>query len=639
MKSDDLARWIRSLSRGRKAVIFWTIDTVAAPLGGLAMLPILPLYKSLGISLFPWLAALAVSAGFLSLVLRLPWLSLFEHHAASQVRRAAMVGGVALASGLVAPLAGLVVTPLFHIAVGAAMFTLISLVRAGLLRTVKTLNAHSGDRARVLIYGAGTTGRQLAQALQTDPEIEVVAMIDDNTTLQKVTVAGLSVYPPARIADLVNRYSIDRVCLAMPSVSPPKQAQMARRLVALGLEVQSVPSFSQLVGEGRLEDRLRPLDPMAFLARDEIDHSPDGTEETYEGRVVMVTGAGGSIGSELCRQVLSCRPAKLILMDVSEFALFTIAGELGGIARRAGVDLVPVLGSVCDARLVSRAIKRNGVQIVMHAAAYKHVHLVETNVEAGLWNNVQGTRIAARAARDAGVERFILVSSDKAVRPRSVMGASKRLAELILLDLAARAQPGGTIFAMVRFGNVLGSSGSVVPLFQDQIRRGGPVTVTHSQVCRYFMTIPEAGRLVLTAGAMALGGEVFVLDMGRPVMIAQLARQSIEAAGYTVRDRANPEGDIEIVFTGLRRGEKLFEELSYDGNLIATAHPKISCAREDGMPELQLAALQRDLFAALDEGDIGQLRSILAAGLEGFPQEAAEATRPPLTAIEVEGRA
>ena len=317
--------------------------------------------------------------------------------------------------------------------------------------------------------------------------------------------------------------------------------------------------------------------------------------------MVLISGAGGSIGSELCRQILGCKPRALVLLDLNEYALFMIDRELRALAEDTPITIVPILGSTTDARLVRSVIQDQQVQVILHAAAYKHVPMVERNPIAGVTNNVFGTLTLAQAALDLGVERFVLISSDKAVRPIGVMGATKRLSEIIVGDLARRS--GGTIFAMARFGNVLGSSGSVVPIFHEQISRGGPVTVTHELVTRYFMTTQEACRLVLWAGTLAEGGEIFVLDMGKPMRILHLARQVIERSGHTVRDAQNPEGDIEIVTTGLRPGEKLHEELSISAQLERTQHPKLSRTREKVLSEFETARALQALRAAIDAGD------------------------------------
>jgi FlaA1/EpsC-like NDP-sugar epimerase len=467
-----------------------------------------------------------------------------------------------------------------------------------------------------MIYGAGTTGTQLVSALNAHKTIYPVAFVDDNAALHGLTVAGLPVYSPLRIREMATAKQIDRVLLAVPSLSQPKQAQLARRLQKMGLEVQALPSFSQLIGEEQLVDKLKPVESHTFLGRKQVCDQLERGCESYADRVVLISGAGGSIGSELCRQVLACRPAKLVLYELNELALYNVEMELRSLADVTETELVPVLGSVTDPRQVRGVLAHHKVQVVLHAAAYKHVPLVEANPLAGLANNVFGTQTLAREAAEVGVERFILISSDKAVRPTNVMGASKRLAELVIQDLATRSP--NTVFTMVRFGNVLGSSGSVVPLFQEQIRRGGPVTVTDPKVTRFFMTIQEAVRLVLTAGDMAKGGEVFVLDMGRAVPIVQLARQVIESAGYTVRDTDTPDGDIEIVFTGLRPGEKMYEELTLTDDHIGTRHPKLFCAREQGLSEIEVASILRALRHAVASGDPEAGRAVINRWVEGY---------------------
>lgn len=356
--------------------------------------------------------------------------------------------------------------------------------------------------------------------------------------------------------------------------------------------------------------------PQAFLGRPQRHLVPGCAAGVYAGRSVLVSGAGGSIGSELCRQLLSCSPRCLVLYELSELALYTVLQELAPSAARAGVELVPVLGSVTDSVQVKQVLGQNGVQVVLHAAAYKHVPLVEANPLPGLANNVLGTRTLARAAGQAGVERFILISSDKAVRPANIMGASKRMAEQVVQDLASRST--GTVFSMVRFGNVLGSSGSVLPLFQAQVARGGPVTVTDPAARRYFMTIGEAVQLVLTAGAEAQGGEVYMLDMGMPVSVLQLARQVIESAGFTVQGADHPDGGIAIKFIGLRPGEKLEEELALTAERTATAHPKIFSLQEAPVSEIEVAAMLRGLRHALAAGNSQAARDLAARRVEGF---------------------
>lgn len=420
---------------------------------------------------------------------------------------------------------------------------------------------------------------------------------------------------------------VTRVLLAMPSAARPQLARISRRLEDLGLDVQALPSFAALAGKGdSLVKQLVPVTPDRFLGRAALDTELPGGAETYQGRSILVTGAGGSIGSELCRQLLSCRPRRIVLLEISELALYNIDQELRTLAEKIGVDVVSALGSVGDAAIVRRLLSRHEIEIVLHAAAYKHVPIVENNAVAGFSNNVIGTWVLATAAAEARVKRFILISSDKAVRPKNMMGASKRLAEVVIQDLASRRQGSGTIFSMVRFGNVMGSSGSVIPLFHDQIARGGPVTLTHREVTRFFMTIPEAARLVLVAGGFAQGGDVFVLDMGDPISIYDLARQMIEAQGYRVKDADTPDGDIEIVLTGLRPGEKLHEELLIGEGRLTTPHPKILQARETHLSEIEVAACLKALRNALAEGDDDVLRDIVARWVEGGAEFRSRAT-------------
>jgi len=467
-------------------------------------------------------------------------------------------------------------------------------------------------RSAVIIYGAGRTGMQLAAALRHDPNVVPVAFVDDNPALHRVMVAGLPVIGPLDMPRAVKEKRVSKVLLALPSLPSAKRSRILRQLEPLGVAVQALPSFSQLIEEKPLPQKLTPVNPADFLRRNSFDGDTGMARKTFSGRSILVSGAGGSIGSELCRQLLALEPARIVLFELSELALYTIDMELRGLSR--SVEIVAVLGSVTDERLCRSVLSRYKVEIILHAAAYKHVPLVETNPIAGLRNNVLGTRALAEAAREAGVERFILVSSDKAVRPANIMGASKRLSELIIQDMATRPGP---IFSMVRFGNVLGSSGSVIPLFHDQIANGGPVTLTHEGVTRYFMTIEEAARLLLISATLGRGGDVLVLDMGKPVAIRDLARQMIEKLGYSVRDAANPEGDIEIVVTGLRPGEKLHEELLIGEDRLTTRHPKITRARETCLSEIEMANAMRSLREAIDANDPAAARAVLGRWVEG----------------------
>ena len=609
------------LTRKQKGYVFLAVDLALIPAALLfaftvQSLPIPPL-AALWLSL-PILPYLLAAAAGLSLWLGLPSIQLnnYERHAVGLTAIYALV--LTVVSAALSVFVQLALPLGTHVMFGISYFLFVVAARAVLFQVVTAIYRRASPRRRVLIYGAGATGTQLAQALKAHDGIDPVAFVDDNVSLQGVTILGLPVFPPARIAELVRERDINRVLLAMPSLSQPKQAQIARRLQRMRLEVQTLPSFAQLIGEEALIDKLTPVAPQTFLGRKHADTSLGEAVNSYQGRVVLVSGAGGSIGSELCRQVLACRPRTIVLYELSELALYTVHQELEQLVEGTRISIVPVLGSVTDPRQVRKVLCDHQVQVVLHAAAYKHVPLVEANPLPGLANNVFGTQTLAREAAEVGVERFILVSSDKAVRPTNVMGASKRLAELVVQDLATRYD--STIFTMVRFGNVLGSSGSVVPLFQDQISRGCPVTVTDVRVRRFFMTIQEAVQLVLKAGSEARGGEVFVLDMGKPVPILQLARQVIESAGYTVRDEDHPEGDIEIALIGLRPGEKIEEELTLSGDLIGTRYQKIFCAREDYLSEIEVASVLRGLRHALAASDEEAARQVVARWVEGFAQ-------------------
>ncbi|MDJ0825053.1 MAG: nucleoside-diphosphate sugar epimerase/dehydratase [Rhodobacter sp.] len=620
-------RLIKSLSRTQKQAVMLTIDLALVPVALLFTLMVQrPGTDAMAelTSIWPVVGLLMVMAAAFSTILGIPNIRLNAYDMGSTGKTGLFAALLALAGLALGRTAGLGYSAGIYVVFGLAFFLFSVAARVVMLQTLLALSRRETPRRRVLIYGAGNTGMQLASALKTHETIDPVAFVDDNTALQGLTISGLPVLKPSRIQDIVLDRRIDRVLLAMPSVRLPKQTQIVRRLEKMGLEVQALPSFAQLIGEEELIDKLAPILPGQLLGRAQLDRRIGADEDHYAGRTVLVSGAGGSIGSELCRQVLACRPTRLVLYELSELALYTIDMELKALAEDTGTEVVSVLGSVTDARLVRKTLAAHEVDVVLHAAAYKHVPLVEENPLAGLANNVLGTATLARAAGEAGVERFILVSSDKAVRPTNVMGASKRLAELVVQDLAARSQ--GTVYAMVRFGNVLGSSGSVIPLFRDQIARGGPVTLTHPDVTRYFMTIQEAVRLVLRAGHFARGGEVFVLDMGAPVPIGKLARQVIEASGYTVRDEINPDGDIEIVVTGLRPGEKLHEELLIGEGFLTTGDEKIFTAREASLSEIEVASAIRSLREAVATADDTAARAVIARWVEGYPepQEAQE---------------
>ena len=621
---------IKSLTKRQKRAILLTIDSAMILLAVLCAFAMRGLPGGMLEALLeygPVVPYLLIVGVGVSIRLGICTTQLNAYETASIGATAVLGFALAVTSFLASSLLGLDYPIGLHALVGAASFSLVVISRALLLQVVLTIYRNGAARCRVLIYGAGTTGTQLVSALRGHENIEPIAFVDDNIALQGLSVARLPVHSPLRIAELVVEKQIDRVLLAVPSLSAPKQAQIARRLEKMGLEVQTLPSFAQLIGEEALVDKLAPVPPRRFLNRDEVSPMIGNGASCYSDKVVFVSGAGGSIGSEICRQVLECRPTKLILFELSELALYTTDKELRQLAEGSGVEIVPVLGTVTDTRHLRKVLAHHSVDVILHAAAYKHVPLVEANPLSGLVNNVLGTQALAEQAARAGVERFILISTDKAVRPANIMGGSKRLAELVVQDMARKyGGPNGVVFSMVRFGNVLGSSGSVVPLFQEQLSRGGPLTVTDRGVARYFMTVEEAVRLVLQAGALAHGGEVFVLDMGKPVPILKLARQVIETAGYTVRDAENPDGDIEIEITGLRPGEKMTEELSLSGKLIDTDHPKIFSTREKGVSEIEIASILRELREALVANDECMARDVVYRWVEGF-QKVAEAVR------------
>ncbi|MGR3497883.1 MAG: polysaccharide biosynthesis protein [Limimaricola soesokkakensis] len=614
----ELLGFITHLSRSTKQWMVLTNDVALVPVAFLAALSLQLNRAPLGAELqqhWPLLLMLMAICALIEIGMNIHRVQLKAYESRAIALSATHAVLLALSAGLIDRAVGGTLPGATFVSFAMVYLLLAVSSRAVMLKLVLSAYRHR-PKLRVLVYGAGRTGQQLVAALRTDETVRPVAYIDDNKMLQGAIVQGLHVHSPAAIARLARTKHVDRVLLAMPSVPRARLAQLSRQLEEKGLDVQTLPSFAQLAGNGvPLVEQLRPVVPGQFLGRAPLDAELPGGSETYRGSSVMISGAGGSIGSELCRQILACRPRRLVLFEMSELALYKLDQELSALATEQQVEIVPILGSVCDAPLVRRVLADQEIEIVLHAAAYKHVPLVESNPVSGFANNVLGTHTLAQAAGEAGVARFILISTDKAVRPKNMMGASKRMAELVVQDLASRST--GTIYSMVRFGNVLGSSGSVIPLFHDQICKGGPVTLTHREVTRYFMTIPEAARLVLVAGTFATGGDVFVLDMGAPVQIYDLARQMIEAAGYTVRDETNPDGDIEIRLTGLRAGEKLHEELLIGEGQIGTPHPKIMLAREAHLSEIEVAAGMRALRAAVTENDSDALRAVVARWVEG----------------------
>ena len=483
---------------------------------------------------------------------------------------------------------------------------------------IALLNRQSrGNKEAVIVYGAGYTGHQLTLALQATP-YKVVAFVDDNPALHGTVLANKKVFDPSMIEALMHTYSVNKILLALGSTPNSRRAEVIKRLEALPVSVQTVPAIPDILsGKARIE-HIRDVEIEDLLGRDPVQANPDLMHACITGKVVMVTGAGGSIGSELCRQILRQSPKTLVLFELNEYSLYSIEQELQQEIATRGLQLklVSLLGSVQKEHRLETIMRAFGVQTVYHAAAYKHVPLVEHNIVEGVRNNVFGTWYCAEAAIKAGVESFVLISTDKAVRPTNIMGASKRMAELALQGLAQRQN--ATRFTMVRFGNVLGSSGSVVPLFRQQIKQGGPITVTHPDIIRYFMTIPEAAELVIQAGAMGTGGDVFVLDMGEPVKIIDLAARMIHLSGLEVKDDKHPNGDVEILYTGLRPGEKLYEELLIGDNVSGTGHPRIMRAEEQCLSWKETKLLLDELDKSCHTYKCDEVKELLINAPTGY---------------------
>lgn len=473
-----------------------------------------------------------------------------------------------------------------------------------------------GESSNVLIYGAGASGRQLAAAVAQSGAMEVVGFLDDDRSLQGASMNGVMIHNPNQIVALAERYEVSDVLLAVPSASRRRRREILELLRPAAVNVRTLPGLLDLA-EGRIEiSELRRVEIEDLLGREAVAPDRALLEKNIKGKTVLVTGGGGSIGGELCRQILDLDPTVLLLVDSSEYALYAIHRELEHREHGGGTRVIPLLASVLDEQRMRAILSAWRPATIYHAAAYKHVPLVEQNVLEGLKNNIFGTHVVARLAIECGVQDVVLISTDKAVRPANVMGASKRLSELILQGLASEESP--VRFSMVRFGNVLGSSGSVVPLFRQQIGNGGPITVTHPEITRYFMTIPEAAQLVIQAGAMASGGEVFVLDMAEPVRVYDLAVNMIELSGFSVRDEANPDGDIEIAVVGLRPGEKLYEELLIGENPMPTQHQRIMQAREHFLPRAEIEARLEELGDAIQADDVLRAVAILKATVREY---------------------
>jgi FlaA1/EpsC-like NDP-sugar epimerase len=627
-----------SMPRSTKRLLTLLVDfcsgLMAAGVSILATTPYLD-----GKSTFPWESLFLAGAlmvpvfsafGFYRIVIRF----LRSPAIVSIVARMSVLAGLMLLLSFFSPRLG------FELGTAAMFWAFGILSVAGSRFIVRDfLHRPTGRTERAIIYGAGHSGARLADLLNSSGDCLPVAFVDDASALHGSVVAGLRVHAPEQLLQVAEEQDATRVLLAMPSASRKRRAEVLKQLENTSLHVQSVPDLHDLLSGKARFDELREVEVEDLLGRDPVPPRQDLIAACVRGRSVMVTGAGGSIGSELCRQVVKLAPRRLVLVDHAEPALYAIDQELQHAIAALDVDIeiVPILTSVTESDYLEQTIRAFDVRTVYHAAAYKHVPLVEYNMAAGIRNNVIGTLRAAEAAERAGVENFVLVSTDKAVNPTNVMGATKRFAEMILQGMVDRGSR--MRICMVRFGNVLDSSGSVVPLFREQIRAGGPVTVTHPEIVRYFMTIPEAAQLVIQAGAMGQSGEVFLLDMGEPVKIIDLARRMILLAGLEVRDADNPDGDIEIVYTGLRPAEKLYEELLISGNAIGTEHPRIWKAEEGFLPWSETNNAIESISKALLANDCEAMRAVLLGAVREYTPPTALSDRVYLAALQAQRRA
>lgn len=620
--ADRVHSWLYHLPRRHKQLLMLAVDAATLPLALLVA-------YALRMGFYPHVAAQVLPTHFywLAPLLTLPVLYSFGvyrsmvryqgiHNAASStlamLLAAMALAGVSFVSGLDMPRSVFIIY---------WMFGSIYLVSSRFVaRVFLTWGTHrQTNREPVVIFGAGSAGYQLASSLQGSVEYAPVAFVDDKTSLQGTLINNLLVLSRQKLQAYSKRHGVKTVLLAIPRATRAERMDAVNFLNQLpGIEVKSIPSLVDIIdGRARIEE-VRSVAIEDLLGRDPVPPKMELLRACITGKNVLVTGAGGSIGSELCRQIVALAPTRLVLYEQNEFGLYKLDQELRKIVQQQGlsVDIVTMLGSVLNENIMVDLCTTYQVNTFYHAAAYKHVPIVESNPAAGVRNNIVGTYRAAQAAEQAKVERFILVSTDKAVRPTNVMGATKRFAELVLQAMAARGSD--TIFSMVRFGNVLGSSGSVVPLFNEQIKVGGPITVTHADVTRYFMTIPEAALLVIQAGSMATGGEVFLLDMGEPVRIYDLAATMVRLMGLTVCNDENPEGDIEIKITGLRPGEKLYEELLISDARCDTEHSMIMQASEKFMQWDEFSQAFMKIEAALAEADSAILKALLVDYVEGY---------------------
>ncbi len=619
-----IGEYVEQLSRRKRQVIAVLADCIALPVA---------LWTAIALRLGEWTPDVQpfwpafVVAGLVCIP-AFAWLGLYRQVIRYMGNNAmwAVVKGATICALVVAAVAYMVPLAGFPRSVPIIFWLLTLFYVAGTrfaLRTyIQWLNQRLHVRETVIIYGAGRKGVELARLLVEQGIYEPAAFLDDDKTLQRRVIDGISVEPPSSLERLLQDTNAKQVLVAVDSTSSASRRKIIEYLEPFGVRVRLIPDLGKLMSGRQALTNIRDVEIEDLLGRDAVAPLPHLLEGSVEDRNVMVTGAGGSIGSELCRQIVRQRPRLLLVLELSEPALYEIKRELQTICtdEALAVDIVAVLGSVTNGALMNRTYSLHEIETVYHAAAYKHVVLVEDNAIAGLKNNTFGTLYAAEAATDTTVKDFILISTDKAVRTSSVMGASKRLAEMVLQALQD-ANPDGTRFSMVRFGNVLGSSGSVVPLFLEQIEQGGPITVTHPEVTRYFMTIPEAAQLVMQAASMASGGDVFLLDMGQPVRIVDLATRMVKLKGYSLKDATHPDGDISIEFTGLQRGEKLHEELLVGEDVTGTDHPKIMRAEEHFVPWSELKGALNTLEMACDYYDYEAIKRFIEGLVEGSDLE------------------
>ena len=616
--SDDFAQQTVDLPRPLKRVVTVCADSAMMPLALWAALSLKAGHPAFSIADWPaYVAVVAIGTPiFVRMGLYRAVIRFLGHQAVFAVAFAVLLAGVFLVGfGLLLPIPALS----FSVVTIYSCLTLLYVAGSRFVVRYYLLTHYLQPTvARVAIYGAGDAGARLSTALASTRAFDPLAFIDDKKSLHGRMVNGIKVYSPDQLPALIKDRNIDRVLLALPSLTRRRRREILNELEPLGVHVQTVPEFEQLVTGNASVGDIREVDVADLLGRDSVPPKAGLFDACIRDRVVMVTGAGGSIGSELCRQIVGLGPKRLILFEMSELALYNIERELRAFAEQHSIkiELVGLIGNAHHKFRMRDILQAYRVQTVYHAAAYKHVPIVERNVIEGIHNNVISTWYTAEAAHEAEVETFVLVSTDKAVNPTNVMGATKRFAEMVLQGLQRRGSK--TRFCMVRFGNALASSGSVVPLFNEQIKAGGPVTVTHPEVIRYFMTIPEAAQLVIQAGSMAEGGDVFVLDMGKPVRIEDLARRMINLMGLTVRDEQHPDGDIEISYTGLRPAEKLYEELLIGNNVTGTEHPMILRAIEHSLPWEEVQFLLEEILVAMSRFDCHRALHLLGEVVEEY---------------------